>query len=140
MLFVLFLFLKTYKLKISCLLKDLCKKRSHYLSKMCDLICGGRIGFYSFTPVARLVSYDNRKCGPENFVLLNVTCYPRGLGVHMQIFLNLFFFCNMTEANSWTTSICGLFRHPHKFFSQSDCESKFTSLVRPRDSSSAKPW
>ena len=33
---------------------------------MCDLICGGYIGFYSFTPVARLVSYENRKCGPEN--------------------------------------------------------------------------
>ena len=35
---------------------------------MCDLICGGHIGFYSFTPVARLVSYENRKCGPENWV------------------------------------------------------------------------
>ena len=34
---------------------------------MCDLICGGHIGFYSFTTVARLVSYENRKCGPENW-------------------------------------------------------------------------
>ena len=68
--FVLFLFLKTYKLKVSCLLKDLCKKRSHYLSKMCDLICGGHIGFHSFTPVARLLSNENRKCCPENSLLL----------------------------------------------------------------------
>ena len=31
-LFVLFLFLKTHKLKISCQLEDLCKEQSHYLS------------------------------------------------------------------------------------------------------------
>ena len=28
---------------------------------MCDLICGGHIGFYSFTPIARLVSYGFKR-------------------------------------------------------------------------------
>ena len=60
-LFVLFLFLKTHKLKISCQLEDLCKEQSHEGSAiiyriMYIVICCGHIG-YLFSPLLGLVSY-----------------------------------------------------------------------------------